>query len=156
MRVWRICRQRFAQGAFSGEGSRLFSGRWNPVGVPMVYTSSHLSLAAIEVFVHLQVRTEPEDLVSIAAELPVDQAHLLRAAEALTARLPKNWHRLENQQLRQIGAKWIDSGRTLAMMVPSAVIEGEWNVLLNPAHLEAKAIKIDNPKPFRFDARMFR
>jgi RES domain-containing protein len=156
MRVWRICRRRYADAAFSGEGPRLFAGRWNPARVAMVYASSHLSLAAIEVFVHLEVRTEPDDLVAVGAELPCSESELLPAARVLFAKLPKDWRRLESQSLRKMGADWIAAGRTLALMVPSAVIEDEWNVLINPAHPEMAGVKIHGKKPFRFDARMFR
>ncbi len=156
MRVWRICRAPFAQAAFSGEGPRLFSGRWNPKGVPMVYTSTHLSLAALEVFVHLEVRSEPDDLVSVMAELAVEQDVLLQQGEALLSRLPRDWRSLENRALREIGAAWIASASSLALMVPSAVIEGEWNVLLNPAHPDARKIALAEPKTFQFDPRMFR
>ena len=38
--VWRIVTARYAGTAFSGEGARLYGGRWNPMGVPMVYTAS--------------------------------------------------------------------------------------------------------------------
>ena len=70
MRVWRICRARFAAEAFSGSGARRFGGRWNSPGVPMVYASSSLALAAIELFVHLEPAQQPDDLVAIAASLP--------------------------------------------------------------------------------------
>ena len=70
MRIWRICRARFADEAFSGQGARRFGGRWNSPGVPMVYSSSSLALAAMELFVHLEPNQQPDDLVSIAALLP--------------------------------------------------------------------------------------
>jgi RES domain-containing protein len=57
---------------------------------------------------------------------------------------------------RQIGSDWIATGRSLALMVPSVVIDGEWNVLINPTHPEATRIKPEQPKPFHFDARMFK
>ena len=63
MQIWRICRERFADEAFSGTGARRFGGRWNSPGVPMVYASSSLALAAIELFVHLEPNQQPSDLV---------------------------------------------------------------------------------------------
>ena len=35
--AWRLVRQRHAATAFSGEGARIFEGRWNSAGVPVVY-----------------------------------------------------------------------------------------------------------------------
>jgi RES domain-containing protein len=155
MKVWRISKLRHAATAFSGEGARLVAGRWNPAGVPMVYTSSSLSLAVVEVFVHLDAAASP-DFVSIAAELPVDKEEMEDQQAAMPARLPGDWRRIGHPLLRQIGADWIASGRSLALPVPSAVVDGEWNVLINPAHPDAAGITLDAPKPFEFDARMFR
>jgi RES domain-containing protein len=155
MKVWRISKLRHAATAFSGEGPRLVAGRWNPAGVPMVYTSSSLSLAVVEVFVHLDAAASPE-FVSIAAELPVDNGEMEDQQMAILAKLPADWRRIGHPRLHQIGADWIASGRSLAMPVPSAVVDGEWNVLINPAHPDAAKIKRYPPKPFEFDARMFR
>jgi RES domain-containing protein len=58
--------------------------------------------------------------------------------------------------LRAIGDPWIERKGSLALMVPSAALRGEWNVLLNPLHPAIGQIKIEEPQPFRFDARMFR
>jgi RES domain-containing protein len=156
MQVWRICLKRFAEAAFLGEGARLYSGRWNPAGVPMVYTSTSLSLAAMEFFVHIEIGTEPANLVSVSAELPVDESELRQRGEELTANLPEDWRRLDHPALRQMGPDWVASGSSLAMMVPSVVIEGEWNILINPNHPDVSRIKRAEPKPFHFDARMFR
>jgi RES domain-containing protein len=51
--IWRICEATFAESAFSGEGASIVGGRWNSKGKRMVYTAEHLSLAILEVFVHL-------------------------------------------------------------------------------------------------------
>lgn len=156
MRVWRICLKKFAEPALLGEGARLYSGRWNPVGVPMVYTSTSLSLAAMELFVHLEIGTEPAELVSVTAEVPIDTSTMHRLGEDLKSKLPQDWRRLAHPLLRQIGANWIAGGSSLALMVPSVVIDGEWNVLINPTHPGFSRIKLEPPKPFHFDARMFR
>ncbi len=152
MKVFRICRKRHAATAFSGEGARLFAARWNPLGVALVYTSLSLSLAAIEVLVNLDPEDEPGDLVSLSAELPLTEAAVERIDPA---NLPADWQLLNHPALQQIGTDWIASRRSLALLVPSAVIEGEWNALINPPHPTASAIKIATPKPFHFDARMF-
>ena len=153
MRVWRICNARRAASALSGEGARLYSGRWNPVGVPMVYTATSLALAAIEVFVHLDPRLPPLEMVSVEAELGVDEA----ACERVALRdLPADWHRERHPELQRIGAEWIESRRSLVLLAPSAAIADSWNALVNPEHPEARRIRIVERKPFRFDERMFR
>ena len=127
MRVWRICRERYASSAFSGEGARLFSGRWNPKGVAMVYCSTSLALAALELFVHLDPSVAPEDLVSMAAQVPGDLASIPRMD---ACELPAGWRATENLALREIGKEWIESRRSVALLVPSAIIDEEWNCLL--------------------------
>ena len=152
MRLWRMCRQVHAAEAFSGEGARLYGGRWNSPGVKMVYTSTSLALAAIETFVHLEPNLQPDDLVSIECELP-DEIE----TERLDVRsLPHHWHVMRDESLRKFGDAWIRTGQTLTLYVPSAAIRGEWNVLINPNHVDFRKLKISEPKPFQFDLRMFR
>jgi RES domain-containing protein len=152
MKVWRICRAPYAAEAFSGEGARRFGGRWNTRGVPIVYCSSSLALAAIELFVHLEPNLQPEDLVSIAAELPTGEPALRLEQD----KLPPEWWTDNYEPLRKLGDTWIREKTSLAMMVPSAPLHTEWNVLVNPLHPAVKQLRIDPPQPFHFDARMFR
>jgi RES domain-containing protein len=136
--------------AFSGEGARRFSGRWNSRGVPMVYTSTSLALAAIELFVHLEPNLAPDDLVAISATLPeAEPARTIQISD-----LPPDW-RANEAAPRAIGDEWIRSGSSLALRVPSVPIRPEWNVLINPLHPRVGELKIDPPQPFVFDARMF-
>lgn len=152
MLVWRICKARFAESALSGEGARLFAGRWNQQGVPLVYTSNSLALAAIELFVHLDPSAAPDDLVSIRIEVPEE----LKMDRVEVKGLPKDWRRMDSDQLREIGSAWAISRRSTALEVPSAAVEGEWNILLNPAHSDFNKIKVIKENPFLYDERMFR
>jgi RES domain-containing protein len=152
MRIWRICRARYADEAFSGQGARRFGGRWNTPGVPMVYSSSSLALAAVELFVHLEPNQQPDDLVSIAALLPEGEPALRLEPD----KLPRGWWTDDVEPLRNLGDQWIRDAASLAIEVPSAALRIEWNVLVNPLHPKIADLKIDPPQPFHFDARMFR
>jgi RES domain-containing protein len=152
MRLRRICRARFAGAAASGEGARLFGGRWNSRGVSVVYTSTSLALAAVEIFVNLEPNLAPDDYVSIALDVPDS----LATERIGTKTLLGDWYRSRNESLRRLGDEWIRLARTVGMFVPSAVIRGDWNMLLNPAHADFAKIKFQDPEPFGFDARMFR
>ncbi len=152
MRFWRICRLRYAAQAASGEGARLYGGRWNRPGLRVVYASSSLALAAMETFVNLEPNLKPLDLVSVSGDIP-DSLPLARLDED---RLPKNWHSSRNESLRQFGDRWVESSATVGLLVPSAAVRGEWNVLLNPQHPSFDTIRLDNPIPFNFDVRMYR
>ena len=152
MQIWRICRARFATEAFAGHGARRFGGRWNTPGVPMVYASSSLALAAIELFVHLEPNQQPDDLVSIAALLPRGEP----AQRLEPNQLPPAWWTDNFAPLRAIGDNWMREQSSLAIQVPSAALRMEWNVLVNPLHPAIAEIKVEPPQPFQFDARMFR
>src|SRR5215469_1301125 len=143
MRVWRISKEKYAHSAFSGEGARLFDARWNFAGTPMVYTSTSLALAAIEFFVHIDPSEAPTGLVSLAADVPDNPA----VERVEIAQLPGGWRRTDNRLLQQIGSDWVRSQRSVALIVPSAVVEGEWNMLLNPVHSDFAKIKIGVPQP---------
>ena len=150
MPVWRLCRAVHAAEAFSGEGARRFGGRWNSRGVPVVYASTSLALAAIELFVHIEPNQAPGDLVYLSAELPEDEP--MRVIEP--ARLPAGWQ-ADESLTRSLGDAWIQEAATLALRVPSVPIPPDWNVLINPRHPRAGEIRVDAPRPFVFDARMF-
>ena len=152
MLVWRICRERHAATAFSGEGARLAGGRWNSEGVPMAYASEHLSLAALELFVQVGTRDASGDLVAVQAEIP--EPHGAAHWDAWKKQLPQEW-RFQRELTRSLGDAWIRAKEPLAVRVPSVVIDVEWNVLINPAHPRAKAIKLVQQRPFRFDERRF-
>jgi RES domain-containing protein len=152
MRFWRICRRRFAADEATGEGARLYGGRWNSRGVRVVYASTSLALAAIETFVNLEPNLQPKDLVSIEGELP-DKLHIPPLDLKI---LPAAWYRKRDESRRRFGDEWIIAGRTVALLVPSAAVLGEWNLLLNPSHPDFRQIKFDQPLRFQFDARLFR
>jgi RES domain-containing protein len=152
MKIWRLCRAPYAAEAFNGEGARRFGGRWNSHGVPMVYASTSLALAALELFVHLEPGQAPDDLVSISALLP--EGEPVRTLEP--AELPAAWWTDGAAgAIRELGDAWIHDRSSLALLVPSVPIRVEWNVLVNPLHPRIAELRIDPPQPFIFDARMF-
>jgi RES domain-containing protein len=150
MRIWRICREPYA--AFTGEGARRFGGRWNSRGVPMVYASTSLALAAIELFVHLEPGQAPDDLVYLSALLPEGEP----ARTLQPAGLPPAWWTdAASATTRDLGDAWIAARSSLALLAPSVPIRADWNVLVNPLHPRIGELQIDAPQPFIFDARMF-
>ena len=118
----------------------------------MVYASTSLALAAVETFVNLEPNLRPADLVSIEGEIPA----AVKIGRLDVMDLPKHWRSTIGESLHRFGDEWIRGGQNAALLVPSAAIPGEWNVLLNPAHPELPKIKFRDPEPFEFDARMFR
>ena len=118
----------------------------------MIYASTSLALAAVETFVNLEPNLRPADLVSIEGEIP-DSVHIRRFD---VRRLPSRWHERRDESLRRYGDEWIRGSDSAALLVPSAAIRGEWNVLLNPAHPGFTRTRFREPVAFEFDVRMFR
>jgi RES domain-containing protein len=148
--AWRIVKAEFSAGAFSGEGARLFGGRWNSKGTSIVYTAQSASLAALELLVHLQRQQLLEAYV--VARVSFDEA-LAGAVEAVA--LPAGWQDdPPPPALRRIGDEWAAALRSAVLRVPSAVVEDEFNYLLNPAHPDFAGVAIDPFEPFRFDPRL--
>jgi RES domain-containing protein len=152
MRVWRICNGKWAETAFDGQGAKIYGGRWNSTGMAIVYTSSSLALAALESLVHLGVKKIPINYVAIGADIPEN----LTIEQVEPDKLMKNWRRdPAPPELATIGDRWVNSSKSAILKVPSAVIDEEWNYLLNPEHSDFSRIIIGQAKPFNFDARLF-
>jgi len=150
-RAWRLCRRRYATSAFDGEGARLSGGRWNQAGIPVVYVSATVSLAALEAFVHMDPDEAPEDLVVIPVGIPDDLALTVIGVRGL----PRNWRSTPAPpSLQRIGSEWARDGKTAVLSVPSAVVPQERNYLLNPRHPEFSRIETGKPELFHLDPRL--
>jgi RES domain-containing protein len=147
---WRIVKSRHAGSAFDGEGARLYGGRWNSPGTRMVYTSGSVSLAVLEVLVHLQEASLISSYSLISARF--DDALVERLERS---RLPDGWRSYPApSELQRIGDEWVRSQSSAILEVPSAVVERESNYLLNPSHPDFSSVLIGEPEPFTFDERL--
>jgi RES domain-containing protein len=106
----------------------------------------------VETFVNLEPNLQPDDMVSIEGEIPDD----LQLGRLELTILPAGWHDTRDESLRRFGDEWIQTGAAVALLVPSAAVRGEWNVLINPIHADFPRLRFGHPQPFKFDARMFR
>ncbi len=150
MRAWRLAPALYPP--LTGEGARLAGGRWNSPGTPLVYASEHLSLAVLEMLVHLEPRRLPSNLVAWTLELPDGASEILDVAQ-----LDPGWRADEFfRPTREIGDQWVRERRSLALLVPSAIIPAERNVLVNPQHPDLGRLQIVAEEPFGFDPRLLR
>lgn len=153
MRVHRLIKARHAASPLDGEGARRAGGRWNPKGIPLVYGSSTLALAALELLVHLDPASIPGDLIAIEADLP----ETLRVLRWLPADLPAGWRTDAAQpDLQAKGEAWVRTAASGVLLVPSVVVPSEANILINPAHPDATRIIVIARTPFTIDPRLFR
>jgi RES domain-containing protein len=150
---WRITTIRHAGHAFDGEGARLYGGRWNFPGTPVVYTSSNLSLCALELFVHLEPALAPAGLMAIRA----DWSSELEIPALPLAELPADWRGYPApERLQEIGTAWARAATSTALRVPSALIPHEHNILWNPLHPDFGRLRPGPAQPFAFDPRMWK
>ena len=149
--AFRLVKAKHADAAFSGEGARLVGGRWNLPGTPLVYVSESLSLATLETFVHLQ----PVDKrihyvwfrVTLPANVSIDEP----------ASIPKSWRDSPPSEATQsLGSRWAKQATSAVMRVPSTIVPGEHNLLLNPVHPQFSRLKISKPQPFELDGRLWK
>ena len=149
--VWRITTQRFVDAAFSGEGARLFGGRWNRPGQSLVYTAESRSLALLEML----VQDDPlrAQYVLIPARLP----NTVSVEYMDISSLPGGWRNQdERDHLQALGANWLRELRSCVWAVPSAVVPAELNFLINPLHPDFTRITLGEPEPLETDLRLIR
>jgi len=144
--VFRIAKRKHADGALEGLGAKRHGGRWNSRGVPVVYGSDCIALAALELLVHLR---RPEILTQYQVfqlELTDDQV-LGLAWDGM----PPDWRDdPPPPSTAEIGDEWLDSSASLALAVPSVVVPQQLNFLLNPGHPAYKSV-IEQVVSFPFD-----
>ena len=152
MQVWRLLKSRYAPNAFDGEGPRLYGGRWNSVGTRVAYASDSSALAVLEVLVHLDDAALLSAYSLVAASLPDDLVEDLDRS-----RLPANWNASPvPPDVQAIGDAWLHSAHSLALRVPSAIVPGGTNLLIDPAHPDFGRFGVLGVQPFDFDPRLLR
>ena len=150
MIVYRFAHRNYAHD-ISGTGARLKSGRWNYIGLPVVYSSESVSLSLLEVLANANTLQELQMLQLSEIEIPDNiPLHEIRLSQ-----LKKQWWSdFEYSQL--LGSKILKEKKALIVKCPSAIVERENNYLLNPLHVLFKKIKIKVVSDFRFDERLFK
>jgi RES domain-containing protein len=134
----------------SGEGAKLYGGRWNSVGVPALYTTENISLAALEILVRTDKHLIPLSYYLIRIEIPGS----IEPFQIEAVKLKKQW-KDDIAYTRWMGDEFLKANDLLFVKVPSAIIEEENNYILNPLHSDFKKIKIKSVYSFRFDKRLF-
>lgn len=150
--AWRITKEVHAKSAFSGEGARLYGGRWNSRGTALIYTAQSQSLAVLEILVHLD---SPELLKRYVLFEVTIHPSLVEVFDL--AKLPRDWKsNPAPEDAQAIGDNWVRSRRSAVFRVPSTLVPAENSYLLNPAHPDFRKLHIGKPLPFQFDPRFAR
>lgn len=149
MIVFRLSKGKY-RADLSGKGAEMYGGRWNSKGVSLLYTSLSRALAFAEVAMHLPLGIIPKDYFMITIHFP-DTIEILKLPES---GLPADWRsNPPSSSTQKIGDRFVAESKYLVLRVPSAVVPGDFNYLINPAHPASGEVSIQNIEPFEFDSR---
>ena len=126
--------------------------RWNSMGVELIYCASNHSLAMAEVAVHFSLATLPIDYVMITIFIPDD----ILIQKLNQSDLPTDWNAFPHPASTQaIGNMFVSTNKYCVLQIPSVVTQGDFNILINPNHLDFSRIKIIKTEKFPLDNRIF-
>jgi len=149
MIVFRLTKAKYAND-LSGKGAELGGGRWNSKGIAMLYTSDSRALCVTEIAVHLPLGILPKNYQLISIEIPDSEIFPLDKTF-----LPIDWKSISKiADTRRIGDGFVSINKHLVLKVPSAVVQGDFNYLINPRHPDFYKIKIQKVEHFDFDERL--
>ena len=149
--TYRICKTKLAAACFDGGGAYRFGGRWNSRGTRLVYTAGSLSLAALEMLVHL----DSEDLLYTYSFATAEFDEGLVIAIEDFGPLPDNWSDSPPPlAIQRIGDEWAESKASAVLRVPTAVLPFEFNYLINIEHADFSKIRLGKLQSFIFDQRL--
>lgn len=151
MELFRITQDEFAND-LSGNGARLFGGRWNSEGYYALYTSGTRSLALLETLAHTPAKMLDTNTYQLITLSVPDNA--LKEKIALSV-LPPAWNAPDTRPAtRRIGDQFLKDNKNLMLAVPSVILPEEINYIINPLHADIKKLKIINQRRIYFDKRV--
>ncbi len=142
MRVWRVAKTAHATDPptmLSGMGAALSGGRWNPLGMPVVYCSETSSLAMLEMLARIEDISDSPTFGILDVTIPDDDVVELPVGEGA-----RNGQKAGAAALKE----------HLAFAVPSVVNPLERNIVINPLHRRFGAVEPGEIRTFRFDQRL--
>lgn len=153
VKAFRLTKSVLISSALSGEGASKYGGRWNSPGVKIVYTSSTLSLAVLEIMVHLDdYSLLCKNYRFIPIEIPPE---LISATDPKG--LPVGWNsESPGVASQQIGDLWVAKMTSAVLSVPTMLLPDELNYLLNPLHPDFSKIVIGKDQKLCFDPRFIK
>ncbi len=152
MQVYRLSKKKYSE-SLSGAGAASAGGRWNSKGTGMIYTSGSRALSLLEAFVHLPSGIIPRDYVMMTIDIPDTLHQNIIDINSLPADWRSDAGILKTQKT---GDDLIASNAACVLRVPSAIVPGNYNYLINPDHPDISKISIVSVDDFPFDERMFR
>jgi RES domain-containing protein len=153
--AWRIATDTpgYTADDLTGAGAKISGGRWNRPGSALLYCASNISLAVLETFIHLGAGGLPLNRYLVELAIPDDvwdRAIVLHAP-------PVGWDAIPTGKVSlDEGDRWLKANRSALLIVPSVIVQEEWNVLVNPMHADAAAIAARKVRKWTYDPRLTR
>lgn len=153
LKAFRVTPHDRVESAFSGEGARKYGGRWNSVGTRVIYCSSTLSLAMLEIIAHLDDYASLMDNYSyVPLDIPGELIEMVQPKQ-----LPLGWNSPSPTTGSQHhGDNWVTENRSVALAVPSVIVPDEYNFVLNPLHPDFGRVVVGQTKRLDVDHRLFK
>jgi RES domain-containing protein len=151
VQLWRLVKAQRADSAFDGEGAFRFGGHWNSRGHRAVYASASLSLALLEILVHLDPAAQVPDLVALSIRVPLTDIKTFKPPTAHKDTMSFPW---QLRQTREWGDRWLQKSSSPVWRMPSSIVPIENNFLINPQHPTFSKYKVSAPQPVPMDHRL--
>ena len=152
MIVYRLANKKYSED-LTGIGAEITGGRWNFKGTRVIYTADSRALCTAEIAVHTPIGVMPKDYYLITIEIP-EYPNVLQIN---SQDLPSDWRKFPYARLTQeLGERFLTENEVLYIKVPSAVVQGDFNILINPRHIDFEKVSIVNIESFDFDERLFK
>ncbi|MET3131291.1 RES domain-containing protein [Oxalobacteraceae bacterium GrIS 1.11] len=153
--VWRIATDtpNYTAEDLTGTGAKITGGRWNRPGTALLYCAENIALASLETFVHLNANGLPLNRYLVRIDIP--DATWNAAVVLTVTSAPVGWDAIPTGKVSlDVGDHWAAGGASALLLVPSVIVPEEHNVLINPLHADAGAIRASKIRKWHYDARM--
>lgn len=151
MTIYRITKEKYAT-QFNGKGAAKFGHRWNSKGTEVIYCAESRALALAELSVYLNVTMASTKYAMLHIEVP-DKTKI----KTISKMLPENWNNYPHlKNTKVIGDEFVAEDKFLLMKIPSAIVHGDYNYIINPRHKDFINIEISAAEHFPVDERFFR
>ncbi len=150
VQLWRLVKAQRAESAFDAEGAFHFGGRWNSRGHRAVYANSTLSLALLEILVHIDPAAHVPELVAHSIRVPLADIKTFKPPTAQKDTMSFPW---QLRQTRGWGDSWLQKSSNPVLRVPNSIVPIESNFLINPEHSAFKKYTISTAQTFPIDHR---
>ena len=149
MFLWRISNHL----SLAGDGAFRAAGRWHTRGRRVVYCAQSPAAALLEILVHFEI--DIQDLPVRYRLLKIEAPDDVQVGRVSVDQLPADWPQ-KTEVTRAVGDGWLTSGSAALLNVPSAIVPETFNVLLNPAHQDAKRIVVVQSGEHVIDPRLLK